>query len=276
MGEGVMSRISRIVNSRSFDYFFGCVIGFSALLLWASSDAPETAAKYSRVFNALDILVLGLFTGEIVMRFLATGPRPSRYLLSFWNLFDNAIVLPSLVLLFLGTESDLLVVVRVLRLLRLVRIARVFPALQMMVGTLVRSLGYVGGAGVLLFGTLFLFGAIGKELFGGHDPAHFGSITVSILTLWGAVLGGWLEMMDELRPSAPLAALVYFPLFGVVATVLLYNLVIGAVVKAVDEESEARKTRIEGGVSPDRLEAVRKHLTEAARLLEEERTQKGR
>lgn len=265
MREEVISRLSNIVSSRRFDYFFGCVIGFAALLLWTSSDAPDTAAKYSRVFDTLDILVLSLFTVEIVMRFLDTGPNPRRYLFNFWNLFDNAIVIPSLVLLFLGSESDLLVIVRVLRLLRLVRIVRVFPSLQLMLGTLIRSLGYVGGAGVLLFGTLFLFGAIGKEIFGEYDPKHFGSITISMLTLWGAVLGGWLEMMDELRPAAPLAALVYFPLFGVVATVLLYNLVIGAVVKAVDEEAEVRQRMNRATTSRSRSDVI----TEIEQLLKE-------
>ncbi|PKM88090.1 MAG: ion transporter [Firmicutes bacterium HGW-Firmicutes-12] len=61
-----------------------------------------------------------IFTGEYVLRILAT-PKPRSYLLSFFGLVDLAAILPTYIsLLFPGTQ--ILLVVRVLRLLRLFRV----------------------------------------------------------------------------------------------------------------------------------------------------------
>lgn len=254
------------VQSKRFEPLSGYIIVFASLLVWIEIDNTGLVEKYHMAFKILDVLVVALFAVEIVIRFGATAWSLKEYRRDPWNWFDVGITLVTgfFELPLPIPQTNLVAIVRVVRLLRLIRGLRSFRSLRLMVNTLFRSLGYVGGAGVLLFGTLFLYGAAGVVLFAQHDPIHFSSVPVSVVALFGASAGGWLEMMDKLQPSVGMVAYLYFPTFGAVATVLLYNLVIGAVVRAVDEEAAASG----GGNMETLLKELREEL--AANRLERE------
>ena len=62
-------------------------------------------------------------------------------------------------------------------------------------------IGFVAGVNavvpimMLLLLLMYVFGVMGRALFGDNDPMHFGSVPISVLSLFRcATLSGWLEM----------------------------------------------------------------------------------
>ena len=87
---------------------------------------PGVASKYSETLSAVGLVVLLIFTAELVIR-LICDERGWRYLLSFYGLVDLIAVLPGLASALLGLPIDALWV----RVLRIARFARALKFVRM-------------------------------------------------------------------------------------------------------------------------------------------------
>lgn len=94
----------------------------------------------------------------------------------------------------------------------------------------------------------FIVGVIllaGVHLFGGHDPAHFGSLGVALFSLLRVItLDNWAEICGAAQGAAPLLAMLYFVSFILLGTMIMLNLFIGVVMNSMSEmhaETEARE-----------------------------------
>jgi len=106
-------------ESRLFQNTVIGVIIFSVLLVGIEG-YPEFSQQYGGLLDKLEYVVITLFTIEISIRIASYGPRPWRFFLNAWNVFDFVIVavcyLPN------AQFSSVLRLVRVLRILRLVAV----------------------------------------------------------------------------------------------------------------------------------------------------------
>jgi voltage-gated sodium channel len=273
----------RIVRHQRFQAFIVVVILLAGVLVGLET-YPEIVAGHGGLLHALDRIVLGIFCIELALKFAALWPRPARFFRDGWNVFDFIIVAVCL-LPFGGSFAAVLRLARVLRVLRLVTAV---PKLQILVGAMLRSLPSMGYVAMLLGVLVYVYAVLGTSLFGKNDPLHFGSLQISMLTLFQIVtLEGWADILFTnmygadhfgyegrqqlvVQASAhPFLAPAYFVSFIFLGTMIMLNLLIGVVINSMNElheEAEAAeraKHAREHGLAADfdlieeQLEALR-------------------
>ena len=170
------------------------VIVIASVLAGLQTYASLTEA-YGREMNLLDSIIIGIFVVELVIRMLAYGNKPWRFFLNGWNIFDFVIVVACLWPAE-GSGNQFATVLRLARLLRAMRLFSAIPRLQVMIVALIRSIPAIFYVGLLLFLQFYIYAVIGTVLFGKNDPIHFGTLDMSLLSLFRVVtLEDWTDVM---------------------------------------------------------------------------------
>jgi voltage-gated sodium channel len=151
-------------------------------------------------------------------------------------------------------------VLRLARILRAFKLVTALPKLQIIVGSLLKSIPSMGYVGLLLILHFYMYGVMGTFLFSENDPLHFGNLQTSMLSLFRAVtLEDWTDLMyinmygcDNYgydgshvpctSPNAmPVAAGIYFVSFILTGAMVVINLFIGVIIGGMDEMKEELK-----------------------------------
>src|SRR5687768_8773680 len=103
--------------AKLFDLALLWVILASAVVVVLES-IPEYQERFQRLFFIVECVFTGLFTIEYILRVIVS-PKPMRYILSLWGLFDLMAIVPFYLGIFFEGYHYLLV-------LRLFRLLRVF------------------------------------------------------------------------------------------------------------------------------------------------------
>lgn len=287
--------LGRMVVSKWFATTILGVILLAAALVGLET-SPELMERYGGIIHGLDEIVLWIFVVEALVKMAAHGRRFYRYFLDPWNVFDFVIV----VVCFLPFDSQYAAVLRLARILRALRLVTAVPSLQLLVGSLLKSIPSMFYVGVLLLILFYMYAVMGVFLFSANDPVHFGDLALSMLSLFRVVtLEDWTDVMyiqmfgsnmyadyDGLnsanaptKPRAmPLVGAVYFVSFVMLGTMIMLNLFIGVIISSMDEarkerEEEQRQQHISEighatvGDDMARLEHELEDLTEKLRLL---------
>lgn len=227
----VISISQRIVASRYFHTTIIGVILLVGVLAGLETDAA-IVASHGTLLRTLDALALSVFVVEIVLKILAHGRRPLDYFRDGWNVFDFSAV----VLCLLPWDSQFAVVLRLVRTLRLLRLVSALPKLQLLVGALVKSFSSMGYVGLLLSLMFYIYAITGVHLFGGHDKAHFGSLSSAFFTLFQTItLDDWKFLFESAKGSTPAIAAIYFISFILLGTMIMLNLFIGIIMNSMEE-----------------------------------------
>jgi voltage-gated sodium channel len=236
----------QIVHSTWFQRSVILTIITAGVLAGIETDAAMVAS-HGTVLRALDYIVLGIFIVEVLLKLTANCPRPWTYFRDGWNVFDFIIV----VLCLLPIDSQFAVVLRLGRALRLLRLVSALPKLQLLVGALVKSFSSMGYVGLLLGLMFYIYAIVGVHLFGGHDKAHFGSLSLAFFTLFQTItLDDWKFLFESAKGSTPAVAAIYFVSFILLGTMIMLNLFIGIIMNSMEEmhseldEYNAAKRRI--------------------------------
>jgi len=248
----VAETLRTIADSVSFQRFITIVILLAGVLVGAQT-YPDIVARYGGMLHALDLLILGVFVAEVVVRMGAHGSKPWRYFLDPWNVFDFAIV----VACFLPLDSQFVVVLRLVRILRTLKLVRALPKLQIIVGALINSIPSMGYVSLLLFMLFYLYGVTATFVFGGNDPIHFGTLQISILSLFrAATLEDWTDLMyiqmfgcqnygyggNEALCTAsnamPVFGALFFVSFVLFATMIVLNLFVAVMMNGITEATQ--------------------------------------
>jgi voltage-gated sodium channel len=214
---------------------------------------PALYDTYKYWFHVIDQGVLWLFTLEIMIKLIAI--RFSwRFFKDPWNVFDFVIVM----LGHLINGSTFVTLLRIIRILRVFRTITVIPSLKKLTNALLLTLPSLGT--IFLFTSLifYVFAVMGTMLYREVSPEYFGSIELSLLTLFQVVtLEAWAS--DVMRPVMKLApyAWVYFVSFVLLGTFVLLNLFVGVIVTNVDqankeEQADQEKTAQQATVADQR------------------------
>jgi voltage-gated sodium channel len=188
------------VRSVYFVNFITFVIVLAGAIVGAQTyPSIEYDPHLRAVFEALDDLILLVFTAEAGLKILSFDLRPYRYFAtSFhpngwagWNIFDFAIVVASWAM-----DSNMATLLRLLRLLRVLKLVKAVKSLQMILSGLYKGIKSIGYILVLLLLVFYLFGILAMILFRGNDPQHFGSLGLTLLSLFRmATLEDWTDIM---------------------------------------------------------------------------------
>jgi len=246
---------SKITKTNSFDNFIIGIILFAGLLVGVQT-YKEFANRHIEILTFLDSIVLAIFTLEAVIKILAEGKRPINYFRNAWNVFDFLIVTVCLMEPLLPLDAEFLPVLRLARILRVLRLVTVVPKLQLIVGTLLKSIPSMFYVCILLFLLFYMYGAMGVFLYGDNDPIHFCNLQTALLSLFRVTtLEDWTDVMyinmygsdnygytpedlarwTPVPTASPLGAAFFFVSFVLIGTMVVLNLVIGVIMNSMDE-----------------------------------------
>jgi voltage-gated sodium channel len=219
------ARAARLVLSDWFQRTVIALILLNAVTLGLETSQTVMAAA-GGILTLLDRVLLWLFTAELALRIYAFR---GRFFRDPWGIFDLIVVgiawMPA---------TGPLSVLRALRVLRVLRVISVVPSLRHVVEAMLHALPGMGSI-VLLMGLIFyVFAVMATKLFGDVLPDRFGSLGLSLYTLFQMMtLESWSEA--NVRPILaiyPLAWMFFVP-FILLATFVVLNLFIGVIVDSI-------------------------------------------
>ena len=194
--------------------------------------------SYRGLFQLSHYTVQVIFVLELSIRILACWPRLSAFFGSGWNVFDFSVVAASL----LPVIGPLATIARLARILRIARLLSAVSELRLIVGTMLRSIPSMANVLLLLALIMYVYGVLGYSLFHEADPRHWGSLAVSLKTLFQILtLEGWVEVQEASLAAYPWAWL-YYVSFILVAVFVVINLFIAVVInnlEAVRKDQQA-------------------------------------
>ena len=254
-----------IANSRLFQRTIILTILLAGVVVGMQT-YDDFANENAGILNTLDLIILGIFVIEAVIKILAKGNRPFDYFKNPWNVFDFAIVAACLLEPIIHVGGDFFPVLRLARILRVLRLVSAIPKLQLLVSCLLKSLPSMFYVSILLFLLFYIYGTMAVFLYSENDPIHFRNLQTSILSLFRIVtLEDWTDVMYinmygsdnygystkdlvEWAPkssTSPLGASLFFVSFVLIGTMIVLNLVIGVIMNSMDESNAEMKIKQE-------------------------------
>jgi len=260
-------RLGSLVDSRGFQHGILAVIMLAALLVGLET-SREVASKHADLLHTLDTIVVWIFVLEAALKMARHGRRWYVYFTDPWNVFDFIIVAVCL----LPVGGPYAAVMRLARVLRAMRVVTAVPKLQLLVGSLLKSIPSLLYVGMLLGVLFYIYGVVGVFLFRGNDPVHFQNLSTALLSLFRVVtLEDWTDVMyiqmygsdaypgyadfaqahlREVSRGLPVLGAAYFVSFVLLGTMIMLNLFIGVIINSMDEaqaerEAEERRQHME-------------------------------
>lgn len=219
------------------------VILANALVLGAETMVTGAALE---VLIRIDHTMLGFFVLELVLRIVAYGRKFFR---DPWNVFDLLVVGVAVL-----PASESLSALRALRVLRVLRVITVVPSLRRVVDGLLRAVPGMGAVGALLILVMYVSAVIATGLFGAASPEYFGSLWISLFTLFQAMTGeAWPDIARSVMETHP-AAWIFFVLYILVVSFAVLNLFIAVIVNGMEEIAE--EERHDDEQKDERLDAL--------------------
>jgi voltage-gated sodium channel len=241
-----------VVNLKWFRTVIIILILLSAILVgietYASLAVPNRA-----LLHFIDYLIVWCFVAEILLKMMAYGRRPWDYFRDPWNVFDFVIVG---VCLLPVADTHFVAVLRIARILRVLRMITYMPKLRLLIGALLKSIPSMGYVILLLSLLFYIYGVLGSFMFGADDPAHFGNLHLSLITLFKVLtLEGWTEILNvhlytgdpgigtkvEITSFWPL---VYFVSFILLGAMIIMNLFIGVIMNSMEESQREMEQQL--------------------------------
>ena len=225
--------------------------------------SQDLKVSLGETLHWMDHAILGVFMAEIIVLIAARGLS---YFKDPWCVFDFIVVGIALI-----PASGSLSVLRALRVLRVLRLINKVDSMRKVVGGLLSSLPGLGSVFGLILIVFYVASVIATNLFRNEFPDWFGDLGSSAYTLFQVMtLDGWSQ--DIARPVIEVFpyAWVFFILFILIATFIIFNLFIAVIVDSItadkdkDEREKSHADKIE-----QEIKAVRQELSELRKLLEQ-------
>ena len=254
----------RLVNKAAFEYTIIALILLNGVFLGLGT-SPVLEQQYGDLLHLGNQIILGVFIVEALLKMIALAPRVDMYFRDGWNVFDFLVIVFSLI----PATGEFAMVARLARLLRVLRLISAIRELRLIVAALVRSIPSVGHVMLLMSIIVYIYAIIGYQLFHEHDPMHWRSLGISVLTLFNIItLEGWTVVMDNAMQLHSWAW-VYFVSFVVAGTFVVINLFIAIIINNLDEAKAERLRELEPPVSRAELLRELRTTRDALRRLEQ-------
>lgn len=255
----------RLAESRWFNALAIWVVIANAVLIGVQTYHPD-----SRPLNlALDAIVY-VFIVELAIRFL--GRRSTgAFFRDGWNIFDLILIIAA----FLPETGGLAPIVRVLRVFRIFRLVRTIPELRLIVTVLGKSVISMKWIGLLAVICFYVFAIAGYKLFGQIQPQQFGSLHESLFTLFRILTqDDWSNIRYEaMEKKGYLWPTLFHISWIIIATFILINLVVGAIINNYQEVQNIEKTRASAERATD--ERIEQLVAELHELLQARKATRG-
>lgn len=248
----MVEALRKATHSLWFDIVVAGVILVMAVNLGVGLSYPE----YSGVSEQIDLACTVFFCVELLLRICSHGRKWWRFFTKGWNLFDFVLNTVTLLPFF----SSSLLVLRLFRVMKLGRLFSATPQLRILVTALFRSLQPAAGVCLLLLIVIYIYAVIGTEAFAGNDPQRFGSLGISLGSMFSFItIDDWYDAFltgyygsDVIQsrvgngvlavPASPEAfgwrAAVFFFSYMMMVSFIIMNLFVGVVVSSLQTAHE--------------------------------------
>jgi voltage-gated sodium channel len=174
----LLAVMKQVESSVWFQGFIIGIIIIAALTVGAKTYSLPYGVELG--INYLDNFITVFFLVELSLRFIACNDK-RRFLKDPWNLFDSVIVIGSLIPI---SDTDMILVARLLRVFRVLRLVSVIPDLRYLINALLKAIPKMGYIALLMFIIFYLFAAVGSIFFNDVNETLWGDIAISMLTLF--------------------------------------------------------------------------------------------
>lgn len=224
--------LAAITESGLFKFFIlACIIVNALMLGYDAHFGPGN--QYAQQIEMWNHTFLLIFTAELVLEFLAQGPRA--YIRDGWNWFDVLIVTLS----WLGDVPGV-TALRAFRVIRVFRLVSNVPQMQRVVEALLRALPGIAATMSILGIVYYISAIMGTTFFRDSFPNYFGDLARAGATLFQLTLfDDWGAIVGEIAATHPWAW-GFFLAFTVLSAFAVLNLFIGVIVDAVQEARAAQ------------------------------------
>ena len=266
-------RANQIVSAPWFERVIIAFILINGAILGMET-SPSLVAQQGGLLHLGNRVILGIFILEAVLKMIAVAPQIDRYFRDGWNVFDFSVIVFSLI----PATGDFAMIARLARLLRVVRLVSTIPELRLIVSTLIRSIPSMMHVMTLMSVIFYIYAITGYQLFHEHDPTHWRSLGIALLTLFRVVtLEDWTDVMYTAMDFHPMAWL-FFVSFVVLGTFVVINLFIAVVINNLEEAKAERLAELQGPVTQDEILKDLRETQKALQRLEArlDRTTLGR
>ena len=255
----------RLVNKAAFEYTIIALILLNGVFLGLGT-SPVLAQQYGDLLHLGNQIVLGVFIVEALLKMIALAPRVDMYFRDGWNVFDFLVIVFSLI----PATGEFAMVARLARLLRVLRLISAIRELRLIVAALVRSIPSVGHVMLLMSIIVYIYAIIGYQLFHEHDPMHWRSLGISVLTLFNIItLEGWTVVMDNAMQLHSWAWVYFVSFRRWQEPFVVINLFIAIIINNLDEAKAERLRELEPPVSRAELLRELRTTRDALRRLEQ-------
>lgn len=248
-----------------WDTFILLCIVANAAILGYDAHFGETNPLHDEI-ELWNMYFLLIFTAELVMEFLAQGPR--KYFGNGWNIFDVIVVGLSYI-----ATSPAISALRTLRVVRVFRLVSAVPQMRRVVEALFGAMPGILASFAILAVVFYIAAVMGTTLF--HEDEGFRDLGQSMLSLFAlSQFDGWGDTIQRLQAQNPYAWIFVIG-FTIIAAFAVLNLFIGVIVEAVQaapqEEIKDELEEVQDDVE-DIAEAQEDAALVLQRILEEVRS----
>lgn len=223
--------MKRIERSAWFQGFIISIIVIAALTVGAKTYSLPYGIDTA--INYLDNFITVFFLVELSLRFIACDDK-RRFFRDPWNIFDSVIVLGSLLPI---SETEMILVARLLRVFRVLRLVSIIPDLRFLINALLKAIPKMGYIALLMFIIFYIFAAVGSIFFHHVNETLWGDIAISMLTLFRvATFEDWTDVMYETMEVYPFSWMFYIVFIFLTAFVFL-NMMVGVVLDVMTRET---------------------------------------
>lgn len=255
-------KLIRIIEGKRVTNFITLLIIFNAILVGLET-YPEIAAEYRSLLLTLDVIVLGFFAVEILIKLYLYR---ASFFRNGWNNFDFVIVVGSLILY----NSPYISVLRIFRVLRVLRTITMIPSLRRVVAALFMAIPTIGSVVLLMSIIFYVYAVIGTFFYATVEPEYFGNLGLSFITLFQVfTLESWAS--GVFRPIFEVVpwSWLYFVSFIVISTFLMINLIVGEIVnnaQKISDEIDAETAGIKDELSE--IDKLKNEVTELKSMVQ--------
>ncbi|MFC4324306.1 ion transporter [Litchfieldia salsa] len=255
--------ISAAVNSQRFNHFITALIIFNSILIGLET-YPSIYLPNKNVFFILDLIILFIFTIEIILKIFVDGKH---FFKNGWNIFDFSIIAGSIILY----NTPFVGVLRIFRVLRALRTITSVPSLRRIVSALFMAIPTIGSVILLMFIIFYVYAVIGTAFFSEIEPEYFGSLELTFITLFQIfTLESWASGVFRPIFAEIQWSWLYFVSFIIIATFIMINLIVGEIVnnaQKISEEVEKDTSEIKDDTVE--IKELRKEVKELKDLLKQ-------
>lgn len=261
-----------ITKHKLFELFIIATIILNSILIGIETYNGNETIKL------IQQIILGIFTIEIILRFIAADNIKS-FFKDGWNVLDLSLVLLSYIPENLIQDTSFIMSIRILRVFRVLRLLRTAKELKIIVTVLLRSFSAMCYNVILFVIFIYLYAIIGVGLFKlpnpdnlsgveknnyevyiksipeANSPDPFGSLGEAMFTLFRELTGdAWTDIRYNQVKASEYNVIkvnsaiinIYHISWEILAAFLLLNLVTGAIINnymTVIEENTDKKRR---------------------------------